>query len=462
MSESVDRRRFLGIAAATAVATQAMRPEEKVEAAPGGVVTDPPDPERNPSRPFLTPARDFFDVSRGNPRPSTLKGEALTRARLTADSWRLEIVGDGSSEVARPRRLEDRTALDMATLREIGKSHGVKYLKAMQCNNIPTPLGQGLWEGVPLREVIGRVGLVGNVRRVYFWGFHNNDPAQLFQSSLPFNRVMETPPWEPPAIVAYRLNGEDIPLQRGGPVRMVVPWAHGFKSIKWLQRIVLTNDYKANDTYALQNNDPESYLKTAAYLAKGATSFKAGAAIDIEGTAMSGWSGLAGRILAASGGRNGWKARRRRSCLEDGHLAALRDDDPARRLGIDPPGRYIAPRSLGLRSRDRQAPKLAVAIQHGLLERADAGAEAGNVRVPRTYGQPEWIRPARASAVSEVRSEPGAVQDLLRNGVNRGRRNPADVRWRCRTLAVRLAGSRIAHGCATEDQSPRRWHGESV
>ena len=42
--------------------------------------------------------------------------------------------------------------------------------------------------------------------------------------------------------MAYRLNGEDIPLERGGPVRMVVPWAHGFKSIKWLQRIVLTND----------------------------------------------------------------------------------------------------------------------------------------------------------------------------------------------------------------------------
>ena len=68
----------------------------------------------------------------------------------------------------------------------------------MQCNNIPYPLGQGLWEGVPLREVLKRVGKVANVRRVYYWGFHNNDPAQLFQSSLGYNRAMETPPWEPP------------------------------------------------------------------------------------------------------------------------------------------------------------------------------------------------------------------------------------------------------------------------
>jgi hypothetical protein len=73
---------------------------------------------------------------------------------------------------------------------------------------------------------------------------------------------------------------------------MVVPWAHGFKSIKWLQRIVLTNDYKANDTYALQNNDPESYLKTAAYLAKGPLKFEASTPIEVEGTAVVGWSGL--------------------------------------------------------------------------------------------------------------------------------------------------------------------------
>ena len=73
---------------------------------------------------------------------------------------------------------------------------------------------------------------------------------------------------------------------------MIIPWAHGFKSIKWLQRIVLTNDYKANDTYALQNNDPESHLKTAAYLRKDPVSFKAGEPIVVEGTAMVGWSGL--------------------------------------------------------------------------------------------------------------------------------------------------------------------------
>src|SRR5262249_16927989 len=156
-----------------------------------------------------------------------LKGAALAKARLTPETWRLEVVGDGSSRVERTARLEDGTALDFAGLEGLGKAHGVKYLKAMQCNNIPFPLGHGLWGGVPLREGLRRAGKVADVRRVYYWGFHNDDPAQLFQSSLSYNRALESPPWEPPPLVAYRLNGRPIPLERGGPVRMVVPWAHG-------------------------------------------------------------------------------------------------------------------------------------------------------------------------------------------------------------------------------------------
>jgi DMSO/TMAO reductase YedYZ molybdopterin-dependent catalytic subunit len=241
---------------------------------------------------FLTSPSEFRDVSRGNPKPFILKDEALVKARLTPETWRLEIVSDGTTQLEKPRKLEDGTAIDLQTIHELGKQHGIRFLKAMQCLNIALPLGQGLWEGVPLREVLTLAGRVNNIRRVYYHGFHNNDPKQLFRSSLGYNQVMETPPWDLPPFLAYRLNGEPISLLRGGPVRMIVPWAHGFKSIKWLQRITLTNDYKANDTYAEANNDPDSYLKTAAYLDDGPEAFKVGEEVTITGTAMVGWSGL--------------------------------------------------------------------------------------------------------------------------------------------------------------------------
>ena len=46
-----------------------------------------------------------------------------------------------------------------------------------------------------------------------------------------------------------------------------MPHAHGFKSVKWLQHITVTNDYRTGDTYATIDdlgNDPVSYLKTYA------------------------------------------------------------------------------------------------------------------------------------------------------------------------------------------------------
>lgn len=283
VDESITRRQALAVSGGIAVGALAASADAAA----------PPTAGAAPPRPFVTPARDFRDVSRGDPIPHTLRGEALTRARLTPESWRLEVIAENGATLATPKRLADATALDLAALQRLGQRHAVRFFKAMQCNNIARPLGQGLWEGVPLRALLGLCGRLDNARRLYYWGFHNNVPAQVFRSSLALNQVLDTPPGELPPFVAYRLNGGPIPLERGGPVRMLVPWAHGFKSVKWLQRIVLTNDYRANDTYAERNNDPESYLKTAAYFDDlREQRIPAGRSAVVRGSAMVGWPGL--------------------------------------------------------------------------------------------------------------------------------------------------------------------------
>ena len=168
--------------------------------------------EKTPGRKLLTEAEAFRDVSRGIPKPFTLKGEQLIQARLTSSTWRLEIVAEGSAKLQNPRRLEDDTAIRLPMLEDLGKRHGVKFLKAMQCLNIAQPLGQGLWEGVPLREVLALAGKSRGARRIYWWGFHHNDPKHIFQSSLSYSQVMETPPGNLPVFVAYRLNGRPLSL----------------------------------------------------------------------------------------------------------------------------------------------------------------------------------------------------------------------------------------------------------
>ncbi len=64
---------------------------------------------------------------------------------------------------------------------------------------------------------------------------------------------------------------------------MVVPEAYGFKSVKWLTHIVLTNLAHANDTYAEQNNDIDSPLKTFAASLSVPLIVEAGQPIQVSG-----------------------------------------------------------------------------------------------------------------------------------------------------------------------------------
>jgi hypothetical protein len=75
-------------------------------------------------------------------------------------------------------------------------------------------------------------------------------------------------------------------------VRLVAPDGYGFKSIKWLQRVVLTNDPNPNDTYAGQNNDVDSTMKTFARFISMPKKLKAGQPAAVTGVAQVGMSGL--------------------------------------------------------------------------------------------------------------------------------------------------------------------------
>jgi DMSO/TMAO reductase YedYZ molybdopterin-dependent catalytic subunit len=243
---------------------------------------------------YLTPQAQWGDVERGNPLPYTLPPERRREVGLERDTWQLEIVADTESpaELEAPLTRQSGTAIDFQMLLELGAKHGVRILKGVTCNNLGEPLGMGLWEGVPLRVLVWMARPLRNVRRVVYFGYHNDDPRQMFQSSLPLSRVLEEPPGELPILVAYKLNGEFISGKRGGPVRMVVPEAYGFKSVKWLQRVVLTNHYAANDTYHLGNNDLDSPMKSFARFVQVPSSTPAGQPIEITGVAQAGVSGV--------------------------------------------------------------------------------------------------------------------------------------------------------------------------
>ncbi|HUP80041.1 MAG TPA: molybdopterin-dependent oxidoreductase [Pirellula sp.] len=253
-------------------------------------------PEKAGARrePYFTPSEDFRDVSRGKPLPHSLAEDKKHEVGLTRDTWKLEVISDPDYPATLDKQLtkSDGSSLDFETLLKLGERHAVRFPKVMTCLNVGCPLGMGLWEGVPLREVIWLTQPRENIRRVFYYGYHNNDPKQMFRSSLPIGRVLEDPYDLPPVILCYKLNGQFLDSERGGPVRIVVPEAYGFKSIKWLSHVVLTNLAHANDTYAEQNNDVDSSLKTFAATLSVPRQGKPGEPIPVSGYAQVGISGL--------------------------------------------------------------------------------------------------------------------------------------------------------------------------
>ena len=243
---------------------------------------------------YLTAQAAFRTVERGSPLPYKLPPEKLKAAGLTRESWRLEVIADPESnaKLESPLSLADDTALTFESLMELSRNHSISFLKTMTCNNEDSPLGTGLWEGVPLREVIWKAKPVSNIRRAWFYGYHNEDPEQEFRGSLSIGRVLEDPPGIPPVILCYKLNGDWITGKRGGPVRVVIPETYGFKNIKWLTKVFLTNRFNANDTYAGGNNDIDSWMKSVARFISKPRRGRAGRPLPLTGLAQSGINGV--------------------------------------------------------------------------------------------------------------------------------------------------------------------------
>ncbi len=251
---------------------------------------------------FLTPQDEFYNVERGNPLPYKLPLEKRREVGLERETWKLDVFADegdkgkniAAPQLGRPMTKAGGNAFTFADLMKLAETKAVRFLKLVSCNNIAAPLGLGVWEGVPLRDVLWLAKPRDNYRQVYYDGYHNDDPKQLFQCWLPANRVLEDPPGFLPVILCYKINGQWLTGERGGPVRMVVPEAYGFKSVKWIQRVVVTNKYQPEDTYAQGNNDVnDSWMKARALFLDPPGKVKADAPFAIAGQAQVGIGGLA-------------------------------------------------------------------------------------------------------------------------------------------------------------------------
>jgi len=98
------------------------------------------------------------------------------------------------------------------------------------------------WTGVPLTELLDRVGVRSDAREVLFRGadlgsIEGHASPLPFERSLPVDQARQTE-----ALLAYAMNGEPLPVQHGYPLRLIVPSWYAVTSVKWLIQIDLIED----------------------------------------------------------------------------------------------------------------------------------------------------------------------------------------------------------------------------
>lgn len=115
-------------------------------------------------------------------------------------------------------------------------------------------IGNATWTGVYLRDVIAACQKVPlenpDTYHVQFEGA-DSDAAGHFQVSIPYNLATSA---DADVLLAYKMNGQDLPPDHGYPLRAIVPGTVGVRNCKWLQRITVQpfeaqtvwqqNDYK--------------------------------------------------------------------------------------------------------------------------------------------------------------------------------------------------------------------------
>ncbi|MBI3620783.1 MAG: molybdopterin-dependent oxidoreductase [Nitrospirae bacterium] len=84
------------------------------------------------------------------------------------------------------------------------------------------------WEGVRLVDVLDHVGLKSPAAG--YFAFYSRD-GHFFET------LSSDEARDPRVLLAYGLNGQPLPLQHGAPLRLVVPFLQGYKSVKWVKKI---------------------------------------------------------------------------------------------------------------------------------------------------------------------------------------------------------------------------------
>ncbi len=119
-------------------------------------------------------------------------------------------------------------------------------------------MGCAKWKGVRLRDVLHMAGLKKNA---HWLGFNGMDQAAYYKTPN-FVREIELHELDENVIIAYEMNGEDLPYLNGYPIRLIMPGYYSDNWVKMLSNITVSDKYKSlffmDVAYRIPDNETES------------------------------------------------------------------------------------------------------------------------------------------------------------------------------------------------------------
>lgn len=182
---------------------------------------------------FITPTKSFY-VRTHFPIP-----------KIDRDAWWLHVEG----EVEKPFAINYEQLLELesqtipVTLECAGNNRNFLEPKVKGVQWRLGAVGTAEWTGVPLSALLDRALVRLQAREVILEGTDGGvlddpktPPGELrFARSIPLSKARND------VLLAYKMNGSDLPAEHGFPLRAIVPGWYAMASVKWLQRIIVTD-----------------------------------------------------------------------------------------------------------------------------------------------------------------------------------------------------------------------------
>jgi DMSO/TMAO reductase YedYZ molybdopterin-dependent catalytic subunit len=265
-------------------------------------------------RDFVTPTESFY-VRCHFPIP-----------KIDRKNWRLRLEG----EVERPFELNYDELLKLesrkipATLECAGNNRNLLEQKVKGVQWGLGAVGNAEWTGVPLSILLDRAGVKAGACEVILEGADQGpleDPKAppgnvRFARSVPMAKARED------VLLAYRMNDVDLTSKHGFPLRAVVPGWYAVASVKWLQRIIVTDrpfaGYYQTIDYAFWKRDgahaelvPLREMQTKAEIAQpqDGQTVAANSKVRVHGAAWTGDSEIVKVEVSVDGGATWTEAR---------------------------------------------------------------------------------------------------------------------------------------------------------